>query len=822
VLGIASWARRPEKLLFPAQIVARCLDTLTSLSVLRPSNRLRVFAHAKQDCHYATVTARGLRRLVLGLQGPTLFQALSIVARRALAGLELDYFSAGDVHIQRLEEASGNRSSMTPELVFRRILLPRAVEEILKHHSSRSKRREWKQRQVDARRQLRATLGLTTEDSASDSETNSNIPIEAPVTWRQHAFSLAPAVLRIALIAGLVCLLLAANQRGWAPFSILGVRLSPWFLLFLAALLTFWNVALILVVSALVYLAIASFADLFPFDEPQLSLAPESVGLICLLGAWILLRIRLYLVRRSRSTDSQFGRRTYRLENGFITADDPKRTGGARVALEDIRLITTSKPAVRVFGFGDVWLHTAEGRLVLSKVPHPFSVKQVLEGAIAEWRERKRQIELQPIDDYIREWLIAYTAAMERGYDSIAPGRERVLTDDPTLRGYLRVLVLTALPVNMPLLQHWNEWEDILQVLRQVPGRISVTHIRPATRERIEAELERGYQVVHFIGHGQADPRTRRQALILEDNYGRAEAISNKELAEVLSEGRVRLVMLNVCNSDQLARDLVESESRIDSVVGMKGPIPDRVGIEFARYFYEGLAAGKPIGKAFDQAKTLVRRQFTPNDAEIPVLETRRRTGRSTFFVPRPGEGKARVDSGEPRYSNLRKTLPDPGDSYCDGSLIRLARALQNPQHNIVILSGSQPEHRLKVAHAAAERNSWRFGGGIVCVSAIKRDSLEDTILTTVTEVLGLNLVVPSQGVITSTLQELAEQGKSVLLILPEIEPTMVLPNSSLLQLLASAVESSRNKVLVTCSQLSEASRELPGLVHRCVNLFLA
>jgi hypothetical protein len=217
------------------------------------------------------------------------------------------------------------------------------------------------------------------------------------------------------------------------------------------------------------------------------------------------------------------------------------------------------------------------------------------------------------------------------------------------------------------------------------------------------------------------------------------------------------------------------------------------------------------MDKAFDQAKKSLKKKFSGKDADIPVLEAKEK---GVFFVPPPGEGTARIESRAPRYSNLRSALPEPGAHYYENSLIDIAEALKPRKESIVVLSGSSPGHRLKVARAAVERNSWRFGGGIICASGESREPPTDTILKTIAKVLELNINAQDRGTILSTLKKLAEQGQPILLVLPEIDPRVVVPNSECIELLTEAVASYRNKALITCSQLPEASKRLHGLVE--------
>jgi hypothetical protein len=65
--------------------------------------------------------------------------------------------------------------------------------------------------------------------------------------------------------------------------------------------------------------------------------------------------------------------------------------------------------------------------------------------------------------------------------------------------------------------------------------------------------------------------------------------------------GAIRLVFLNFCWSDEVAKKIL-METRVESVIGHAGDIPDESAIWFSDNFYSALGEGESVQRAFDDA----------------------------------------------------------------------------------------------------------------------------------------------------------------------------------------------------------------------------
>ena len=164
-------------------------------------------------------------------------------------------------------------------------------------------------------------------------------------------------------------------------------------------------------------------------------------------------------------------------------------------------------------------------------------------------------------------------------------------------------------------LQISKEYDEIQGALRASEHRdlISLgTPILAVTREKLAQAYRYRPKIVHFAGHGD-----ERNLSIIEAHPGLAyeTALSAEEFREVLKtiEEDVMLCVLNACESEGLARDLVDAGAA-EYAVGWSNKVSDSTAITFSRSLYGALGDGRTMCAAFDIAKVAC------GPPEVPVL----------------------------------------------------------------------------------------------------------------------------------------------------------------------------------------------------------
>jgi CHAT domain len=176
------------------------------------------------------------------------------------------------------------------------------------------------------------------------------------------------------------------------------------------------------------------------------------------------------------------------------------------------------------------------------------------------------------------------------------------MTDKPVVA---RLLFLSANASDRSPLavdREYNRVQDRLQTLGVGPAwHGAVKHVPAAAWEQVPEQLSlHAASIVHFAGHGHPDG-----SLEFSTQEGRPQRIHADGLARLFESyaGQVRLVVLNACYTDALAAALTR---HIDAVIGMTHAISDEAALQFAPTFYQQLAFGMSVQKAFERARAVV------------------------------------------------------------------------------------------------------------------------------------------------------------------------------------------------------------------------
>jgi hypothetical protein len=127
-------------------------------------------------------------------------------------------------------------------------------------------------------------------------------------------------------------------------------------------------------------------------------------------------------------------------------------------------------------------------------------------------------------------------------------------------------------------------------------------HLLPALKvEDLPGELSRfAPDILHIASH------SNQLALSLSDGAGNPIPVSAEMLSTFLPPSHPpRLIYLNSCNSQQIAKELVES-GPVAIAIGSTAPISNRAARASAVAFYERLLAGLPVQQAFNTCQRML------------------------------------------------------------------------------------------------------------------------------------------------------------------------------------------------------------------------
>ncbi len=206
------------------------------------------------------------------------------------------------------------------------------------------------------------------------------------------------------------------------------------------------------------------------------------------------------------------------------------------------------------------------------------------------------------------------------------------------------------------------ERESLEQAVAELePGEVELCFLDgPVTLDALEAGLQEGHHVLHFVGHGRFNPPPGESILYLAGGDNRSAPVTESELAQMLArlETPLRLVYLSSCHTASrspadafrgFAPRLVAAG--VPAVLAMQDLVPIPTAREFAATFYRRLLAHGLVDLAANEARSKVLSARLPG-AAVPVLYMRLRGGR---LFDRRGQIVSR--EGEDFWSALLESI---------------------------------------------------------------------------------------------------------------------------------------------------------------------
>jgi hypothetical protein len=222
---------------------------------------------------------------------------------------------------------------------------------------------------------------------------------------------------------------------------------------------------------------------------------------------------------------------------------------------------------------------------------------------------------------------------------------------DKTEESNMKILYLASNPLDQGNLNLEREITEIQRQATEFSAEpITVVFMPGIHVEGLPRELNRHRpDVVHLAAH--ADTET----LKLAHEAGATVDVTARMLGAFFSRARPpRLVYLNACNSDHIARDLVVDHG-VAMAIGSTAPITNRAARNAALSFYDRLLNGDSVAEAFETGQQM-----------LEAMEARRA---SAQIFSRPDvDLKTEVLHRRPR---LVAVLVDDGKSVLSGFAVR-------------------------------------------------------------------------------------------------------------------------------------------------------
>lgn len=231
-----------------------------------------------------------------------------------------------------------------------------------------------------------------------------------------------------------------------------------------------------------------------------------------------------------------------------------------------------------------------------------------------------------------RNFLALEEINLTRNVMTNIPAEEIAVSSSP-----LRVLVASSAPLDAPRLSLAKEASLIFGAFKplQEAGLLEVEELSHATPALLQQRLyeaalvDRKFDVLHFVGHGQFDPEKDDGFLLMEDENQMGFVVGADSLRRILCRRGLRIVFLNACETGSgsllginrgLASRLVEGG--LPTVIANQYAVLDAAAVIFAHRFYLALAYGSSVGDAVREARVAVDYSLPDGtmDWAVPVV----------------------------------------------------------------------------------------------------------------------------------------------------------------------------------------------------------
>ena len=174
----------------------------------------------------------------------------------------------------------------------------------------------------------------------------------------------------------------------------------------------------------------------------------------------------------------------------------------------------------------------------------------------------------------------------------------------------LKVLVITSSPMDLDEKGQYqpdpDELVELMEPLKTLEdeGKVRIDFLERASVRCIQDKLKEGYHIVHFVGHGYYNDKTKKGFLVIEDKNRNSKKLTDSELALLFGVNPPQLLILTACESAPLIQSLLIK--KIPAVMAMQYTVLKDIAHEFVERFYSLLVKGDTVSQAVSVARSAV------------------------------------------------------------------------------------------------------------------------------------------------------------------------------------------------------------------------
>lgn len=209
----------------------------------------------------------------------------------------------------------------------------------------------------------------------------------------------------------------------------------------------------------------------------------------------------------------------------------------------------------------------------------------------------------------------------------------------------LRLLVVVSSPGGYPPFDRDQAWFTILDQLDYLAleEKLVLERLAKPTLFDLQRKLrEKEYHLLHFIGHGSANPLTGESSLIFEDEMGRGRPVNGEHFGALLRD-HFPLRLVTITTSDEvrtptanpfltIAANLIRRGT--PAVVAAQSKLDAATTALFAHKFYSQIANFTPVDLAMSETRRALFTEQPSGAWGLPALFMRSPDGQ--LFAPLP------------------------------------------------------------------------------------------------------------------------------------------------------------------------------------------
>jgi hypothetical protein len=398
-------------------------------------------------------------------------------------------------------------------------------------------------------------------------------------------------------------------------------------------------------------------------------------------------------------------------------------------------------------------------------------------------KQRRLRLRIDPLELRGLPWELLRDDADSLAADAATPFSRYLATDQawggPIEARPIRVLAVISNPIDLQAKYNLPPADVELEtrLLKAAFAKIGASAVQlnflaaPVTLERLAAELQTGYHILHFIGHGAFNSKQQQAALYVQNADQTAQRASGDDLAGLLKRlaSPPHLIVLAACQSavqsqresfGGLGPQLVQIG--VPAVIAMQDNVTVLTARGFGAKFYRRLLEHGTVDLAMNEARStlIITGRY---DAAVPVLFMRLRDGRlwgERLQVAAPIKPVTFPTIENPFYTNGR--INDPSMFFDREQLVREIREELKKRSSVSLSGDSQMGKSSLLNYLYATRAEWLPDVPIEYID-LQRVLDETDFCETVLQRLGLT---------GNSLRELkhALETHAVILLLDEVE----------------------------------------------------